>query len=126
MAIWPFFIGRFVELPYTLVQDYTLTDVLRQTSPRIWLDKVDFIAKHSGMALLNSHPDYLRSRRNWAIYEAFLDEMAQRRDAWHALPREVAQWWRARCESTGSVLPEGASRSIIRVTDLASARRAAA
>ena len=126
MAIWPFFIGRFVELPYTLVQDYTLTDVLRETSPRLWLDKVDYIAKNRGMALLNSHPDYLRSRRNWAIYEAFLDEMAQRRDAWHALPGEVAQWWRARCESSGSVLPEGASRSIIRVNDLASARRAAA
>src|SRR6185312_11086132 len=60
MSLWPFFIGKFVELPYTLVQDFTLTSVLGETSPKIWLEKVEFIAKYHGMALLNSHPDYLR------------------------------------------------------------------
>jgi len=29
-----FFIGHFVELPYTLVQDYTLISVLGETTPR--------------------------------------------------------------------------------------------
>ena len=45
MSIWPFFIGHFVELPYTLVQDYTLTSVIGENSPRLWLEKVDFIKK---------------------------------------------------------------------------------
>jgi peptidoglycan/xylan/chitin deacetylase (PgdA/CDA1 family) len=126
MALWPFILGRFVELPYTLVQDYTLTEVLRESSPRLWLDKVDFIAERRGMALLNSHPDYLRSRRTWAVYEAFLEHMAQRRDAWHALPLEVAMWWRARSEATSGQLPAGGSRTVIRAADLETGRGAAA
>jgi hypothetical protein len=118
MSLWPFMIGRFVELPYTLVQDYTLTEVLGESSPRLWLDKVDFIAGRRGMALLNSHPDYLRSRRNWAVYEAFLERMAERRDAWHALPREVARWWRRRSEAKPGEVPAGGSRAALRVADL--------
>ena len=96
MSLWPFFIGHFVELPYTLVQDYTLTDVLNETSPSLWLDKVDFICKYQGMALLNSHPDYLKSSHRFGIYSTFLDAMHEREDAWHALPREAARWWRSR------------------------------
>ena len=96
MSIWPFFIGYFVELPYTLVQDYTLTAVLGETSPRLWLEKVDFIEKYRGMALLNSHPDYLKTKRTWDVYHDFLICMKQRESFWHALPREVAAWWRMR------------------------------
>ncbi|NPV87528.1 MAG: hypothetical protein HPY45_16145 [Anaerolineae bacterium] len=95
MSIYPFFIGHFVELPYTLLQDYTLVSLLKQNSPQIWLDKVNFIEKYSGMALLNSHPDYLREERTWNIYKQFLTEMKQR-NSYHALPREVSQWWRTR------------------------------
>jgi peptidoglycan/xylan/chitin deacetylase (PgdA/CDA1 family) len=96
MSIWPFFIGHFVELPYTLVQDYTLTAVLGETSPRKWLEKVDFIEKYHGMALLNSHPDYLKTKRTWDVYHEFLVCMKQRKSFWHDLPREVAAWWRMR------------------------------
>jgi peptidoglycan/xylan/chitin deacetylase (PgdA/CDA1 family) len=93
MTIWPFFIGHFVELPYTLVQDYTLTSVLAENSPQIWLDKVDFIEKYHGMVLLNSHPDYLSDQKNWDVYNRFLMEMKQRQGYWHALPRDAAKWW---------------------------------
>lgn len=96
MSIWPFFLGHFVELPYTLVQDYTLTAVLGETSPRVWLDKVDFIERHHGMALLNSHPDYLRDSESFRIYSMFLSAMNKRGNYWHALPRDTARWWRSR------------------------------
>ncbi len=96
MSIWPFFIGRFVELPYTLVQDYTLTSVLGETSPRIWLEKVDFLEKYHGMALVNSHPDYLKTKNTWDVYREFLLRMKQRDGYWQALPHEVANWWRRR------------------------------
>jgi len=96
MSIWPFFIGRFIELPYTLVQDYTLTSILGETTPRIWLEKVDFIEKYHGMALVNSHPDYLRSEKTWSVYHQFLQTMKNRPGYWHALPREVERWWRKR------------------------------
>ena len=107
MSIWPFRLGRFLELPTTLVQDYTLTELLGERTPRIWLEKVDFIARRHGMALVNSHPDYLRTPRTWAVYEAFLAAMAERKDAWCALPRDVASWWRLRAEAGGGELPAG-------------------
>jgi hypothetical protein len=100
MSIWPFFIGHFVELPYTLVQDYTLTSILGEHSPRIWLEKVDFIEKYHGMALILTHPDYLKSKSTWDMYEEFLKEMEKRDCYWHALPCEVARWWRSRSASS--------------------------
>jgi len=96
MSIWPFFLGRFVELPYTLVQDYTLTDVLKEDNPRIWLEKVRFIREHCGMALLNSHPDYLQKPPRLDIYARFLRSMLEEKDCWHALPCQVAGWWKER------------------------------
>ena len=97
MSIWPFEIGHFVELPYTLVQDYTLTAVLGETTPRIWLEKLDFIEAYCGLALVGTHPDYLREPANWRLYEQFLRAVRGRAAPyWHALPRDIARWWRAR------------------------------
>jgi hypothetical protein len=96
MSVWPFTMGRFVELPYTLCQDHTLMVTLAERTPRLWLEKVEFIRRHRGLALLNAHPDYLRVPGRFAIYEDFLNAMSRRTDYWHALPRETARWWRAR------------------------------
>src|SRR5437773_1802555 len=49
----------YVELPYTLPQDFTLFLLLREQTANIWLQKLDWIARHGGMALVNVHPDYL-------------------------------------------------------------------
>lgn len=96
MSIWPFVMGRFVELPYTLPQDHTLIETLSETSPRIWLEKLDYLAAHHGMALVNTHPDYLCRNGRLAMYEEFLDELARRSGYWHALPKQVASWALAR------------------------------
>lgn len=96
MSIWPFCLGRFVELPYTLVQDHTLMVTLGEQTPRLWLEKASFIKKYFGMALVNAHPDYLREGNHLAIYEEFLRQMQVQGEYWHALPREVARWWRHR------------------------------
>ena len=96
MSLWPFEIGRFVELPYTLVQDYTLTEVLRETTPRLWLEKADFIASYGGLVLVNTHPDYLKNPITRSVYIEFLAAMRSRADFWQALPMEIANWWRAR------------------------------
>ena len=98
MSIWPFSLGSFVELPYTLVQDHTLMTILGARTPRLWLDKVDFIERWHGMALVNTHPDYLREPSYLAIYEEFLNTMKERGNYWHALPRNVASWWRERAQ----------------------------
>ncbi len=98
MSIWPFFLGRFVELPYTLAQDYTLATILGARTPDIWLEKTEFIRRNRGMALVITHPDYLKQGAMHSIYSEFLNAVKQLPDYWHALPREVAAWWRRRAD----------------------------
>jgi glycosyltransferase involved in cell wall biosynthesis len=91
----------YVELPYTLPQDSTLFLVLRESTPEIWMQKLDWIASHGGMALLDAHPDYMSfsgSRQVQAAYPAtlyreFLSYVKTKYAGqyWHALPKEVAQ-----------------------------------
>ena len=124
MSLWPFEIGRFLELPYTLVQDYTLTSVLKETSPRLWLEKVDFIQRHCGMALVNTHPDYLPDRTTRDVYTAFLAAIRSRGDYWNAPAQEVARWWRARREAPSiSDLP-GAVQGTLSPADATAAPQA--
>lgn len=96
MSIWPFEIGHFLELPYTLPQDFTLFNIMGETTPKVWLEKVDFLKKYHGMALVIVHPDYSGFGRSYQIYESFLREMKSRAGFWHALPRDVARWWKSR------------------------------
>ena len=49
----------YIELPYTLAQDSTLFILLQEQSAEIWRRKLDWVAEHGGMALVNVHPDYL-------------------------------------------------------------------
>jgi hypothetical protein len=103
MSIWPFIIGSFVELPLTLVQEYTLVSLLRERTPRLWVEKVDFIEHYYGMVLVNTHPDYLKDGTTWKVYADFLRAMKEREGYWHALPRDVARWWRGRAEGDSSL-----------------------
>jgi glycosyltransferase involved in cell wall biosynthesis len=92
----------YVELPYTLPQDSTLYLLLGERGPAIWKEKLDWIAAHGGMALLNVHPDYMQFPGEspqpltypveW--YVEFLRYVKSRYEdtCWHALPREVAQF----------------------------------
>ena len=107
-APWPFFSGKFVELPYTLPQDHTLLVSLMETSPRIWIEKIEFLRGIAGMALLVTHPDYLDTPGRLDVYRRLLEHLAEQHDIWHALPREVSDWWRQRdqiqIDSTGDTL----------------------
>lgn len=118
MSLWPFTIGKFIELPYTLIQDYALVTVLKRRSPELWLQKVDFIERYHGMALLDVHPDYLLDKRTMAVFTQFLEAMRQRADRfWHALPGEVASWWQQRSQAAqGSDLAR-ANTGLITLTE---------
>jgi glycosyltransferase involved in cell wall biosynthesis len=111
-TIFPFIVPRggrqlngersaYAELPYTLPQDSTLFLFLQEKTPEIWLRKLDWIATHGGMALVNVHPDYVAFDPSTAPelsypidhYRALL-EHARRTygdEMWQPLPREVAQ-----------------------------------
>ncbi|MDH4208375.1 MAG: hypothetical protein OEV76_05840, partial [Anaerolineae bacterium] len=82
MSVWPLTVGNFVELPYTLVQDYTLVMLLRERTPRLWVEKVDFIEQYCGMVLVNTHPDYLKDGATWGVYSDFLKAMKEREGCW--------------------------------------------
>jgi hypothetical protein len=98
MSIWPFMIGHFLELPYTLPQDFTLFNIMGETSPRLWFEKMAFLEKYHGMALVIVHPDYSAAGKSYQIYTSFLEEMKSRGGYWHALPRDVACWWKDRAK----------------------------
>jgi hypothetical protein len=96
----PFFNGEMVELPLTMAQDHTLFTILRRDDESTWIAKADFLREQGGMALIDTHPDYLLDQRILAAYRALLERFAQDGTAWHALPREVDAWWRRRAAST--------------------------
>jgi peptidoglycan/xylan/chitin deacetylase (PgdA/CDA1 family) len=106
-TIFPFWYGAkngqvgYVELPYTLPQDSTMFLVLEEGSIDIWRRKLDWIAQRGGMALLNTHPDYvcfdgLPRRNEYPVqwYREFLEYVRSTYAGqyWHALPHEVANY----------------------------------
>jgi len=93
-SVWPFIAGRFVELPYTLPQDHTLFVALKERDGRIWRQKLAYLRALCGMALVITHPDYLDSLERIEVYRRFLIDAREMEDRWHALPRDVATWWR--------------------------------
>ncbi|MEM8735457.1 MAG: hypothetical protein AAGG44_14585, partial [Planctomycetota bacterium] len=96
-SVWPFFAGKFVELPYTLPQDHTLMVALGQTSPQIWIDKFKWLSRMRGMAMLITHPDYLDTQKRMDTYRQYLEFLNEQREhCWMALPQEVVTWWRQR------------------------------
>src|SRR3954451_23472039 len=93
----------YVELPYTLPQDSTLFLVLRETTPEIWMRKLDWIAQHGGMALLDTHPDYMSfdgspaaTQYPVSLYKDFLTYVKTKYSGhyWSALPRQIARYVR--------------------------------
>jgi hypothetical protein len=94
----------FVEMPYTLPQDFTLFVLMRETSNVIWHRKLDWIAENGGMALIKTHPDYMvfpherAGSETYPVewYTDFLDYAKTRygSDAWITTPSAVARYWR--------------------------------
>jgi hypothetical protein len=108
-TIFPFWVdgpnGRgYVELPYTLVQDFSLFVILRETTIDIWKKKVDWIVSRGGMVLVNVHPDYIafqgasgRDEFPVALYEELLAYVKEKYAGqyWSPLPRDVARYFRS-------------------------------
>jgi len=107
-TIFPIFIskpggrGGYVELPYTLPQDFHLFVLMREASIGIWKRKLHWLAEKGGLALLTTHPDYMLFDGNHANcdeyplarYQEFLEHLAHTYGEayWHVLPRQLARW----------------------------------
>ncbi|MFX0200272.1 MAG: glycosyltransferase [Candidatus Hodarchaeota archaeon] len=107
-SIFPFFVPGdssqrgYVELPYTLPQDFTLFLLMKENSIQVWKQKLDWIVEKGGMALLLTHPDYMNfggggQKAEKAHYPAkhyteFLYYIKTNYEGlyWHALPKDIA------------------------------------
>lgn len=95
-SIMPFRFGDVIELPITLTQDHTVFQILREPGIELWRRKSEWLIERNGLINIIVHPDYVVEQRYLDRYEAFLSFLAERDDGWHALPRDVARWWRQR------------------------------
>jgi len=108
-TIFPFWVhgdstqNGYVELPYTLPQDFTVFILMKEKGIDIWKTKLDWVAEHGGMALLNSHPDYMVSGdtrsgiEEYSVvhYQKLLEYVKSAFEGkfWHVLPRDLAKFW---------------------------------
>lgn len=109
-TIFPFWVDgdnvrrRYIELPYTLPQDFTLFVLMQEKTIDIWKRKLDWIAEVGGMAHVFTHPDYMDftgmvsgpEEYPAEYYCQFLEYIKSNYEGqyWHALPMEMARFWK--------------------------------
>ncbi len=105
-TIFPFWVqgnsGQkgYVELPYTLSQDFSLFILMKEVNIDIWIKKLDWIAEKGGMAIIDVHPDYINFDGKESGFQEYpvdyyldiLNYIKTKYDNrfWHALPKDVA------------------------------------
>ncbi|MFC2088443.1 hypothetical protein ACFLSX_02495 [Calditrichota bacterium] len=92
----------FVELPYTLPQDFTLFILMKEQSIEIWKKKFEWIARKGGMVLLNTHPDYMNFESSTVSIETYKVEYYKeflhfiktkyKNQYWHTLAKKAAKY----------------------------------
>lgn len=109
-TIFPFWVPNnssngkgYVELPYTLPQDFTLFVLMQEKGIEIWKNKLGWIVENGGMALINTHPDYMNFGGNKSnieeypvqYYEEFLNYIKSKYEGqyWHVLPKDISRFW---------------------------------
>lgn len=92
----PYFNQSMIELPITLPQDHTLFRILQDGGAEVWIRKATLLRERNGMALVLTHPDYAQDQRVADGYRELLETFHGDDTVWHALPKEVAAWWRQR------------------------------
>jgi hypothetical protein len=119
-TIFPFSVnGRpdrspYVEMPCTMPQDFVLFTLLRERTNRIWEKKVEWIAHKGGMAMMNTHPDYMHFGSGTAgledypaeYYRNFLVHLKEqfKNLYWHPLPHEIAKWFSGAAKQEESIV----------------------
>jgi hypothetical protein len=100
-TVFPYFVGKILEIPLTTCQDYSLFQILNDYSIDLWKQQLALLRKRNGLMSFIAHPDYLIDAGARKVYESllqYLQQMVQREKIWMALPGEVDQWWRARSQ----------------------------
>jgi hypothetical protein len=117
-TIFPFWVSNstsskgFVELPYTMPQDFTLFVLLRHENIDVWKKKLEWIVEKGGMALINTHPDYMNYEAGKlavdeypaGLYVELLEYVKSNHEGeyWNPLPKDIARYWYAEVEGKGN------------------------
>jgi hypothetical protein len=132
-TIFPFIVMNelsgtsYVELPYTLPQDFTLFILMKQRNNDIWKKKLDWIAENGGMVLFITHPDYMNFGKNKLsleeypveYYSDFLSYIKDKYNNryWHVLPKDMTRFWAGQMNNTIDdkkwLLPNNLNDSIV-------------
>lgn len=103
-TVFPYFIGKILELPLTTSEDYSLFHILGDYSIGLWKQQIALIHAGHGLISVLVHPDYIyNSPRGLVAYKELLNHLARLRDSeglWVAAPGEVNRWWRERSQMT--------------------------
>jgi hypothetical protein len=107
-TIFPFYVeskngaGGYYELPYTLSQDFTTFVLMKEKDTAIWEKKLEWIGKCGGMALINTHPDYMNfgdkklgaEEYPYELYVDFLEYVKSSHEGefCNLLPRELVSY----------------------------------
>jgi hypothetical protein len=100
-TVMPYRIGKILELPLTMTQDYSLFHMLRDYSIDLWKAQCDQILRRSGLISFIVHPDYVVEERARNVYLnllGYLSHLIADKGLWMALPRDVNRWWRNRSQ----------------------------
>jgi len=133
-TIFPFWVPNqdpqkgYVELPYTLPQDFLLFVIMQEKNIDIWKKKLDWIVDHGGMALFNVHPDYVNidKKQHYGkypvkYYEEFLEYIKSKYEGqyWNALPRDVSRFWagKYRVQPTFPIAPRSSPLALCTLID---------
>jgi len=98
---FPYFIGKMLEIPVTLTQDYTLFNILCDYRLDLWETQMAVIREKHGVMSFIIHPDYIHGKREQFVYTSLLARLSKLRESdnlWIPLPRELNKWWRQRSQ----------------------------
>jgi hypothetical protein len=113
-TVMPYFVGKIVELPLTLAQDYSVFHIMDDYSIDLWKQQLALLRRRNGLMSFITHPDYLIDPRARNVYESLLDflrEMIAQEKIWNACCGEIDRWWRARSQMT--LIPRGDGWEIV-------------
>jgi len=122
-TVMPYFIGKLVELPVTITQDYSLFHIVNTRSLDLWQQQTSMIVARHGLVNVIVHPDYINGPQEEEAYRGLLriyDRMRREQNVWIALPKDVNAWWRQRnqmklvqCEGQWRIEGPGAERAMV-------------
>jgi hypothetical protein len=98
-TVFPYFIGKILELPLTTIQDYSLFHVLGDYSIELWKKQIERITERHGLISFITHPDYLLQPRSMEVYKALLAHLSnlqREKKVWISRPGDINRWWRER------------------------------